>query len=59
MTPTVFAHFGHWYASVLYLAPVVAVVVALTVTSLRERRRGEGTPQRSSSSRDGDVDRNS
>jgi cytochrome c-type biogenesis protein CcmH/NrfF len=36
MTPL--AHAGHWYHAILYLAPVVLVVVALWLSSLRERR---------------------
>jgi cytochrome c-type biogenesis protein CcmH/NrfF len=37
-----FAHLGHWYQSLLYLAPVVIVVVALWVQERRARRRGDG-----------------
>jgi NAD-dependent oxidoreductase involved in siderophore biosynthesis len=33
------AHFGHWYVSLLYLAPVFVIVGALSIQSLRERRR--------------------
>ena len=33
------AHIGHWYHSLLYLAPVAVVVVALWVSERRERRR--------------------
>jgi cytochrome c-type biogenesis protein CcmH/NrfF len=36
MTPL--AHVGHWYHAILYLAPVLLVVVALWLSSLRERR---------------------
>jgi cytochrome c-type biogenesis protein CcmH/NrfF len=36
MTPL--AHAGHWYHALLYLAPVLVVVLALWVSSLRERR---------------------
>jgi len=35
-----FAHLGHWYHSLLYLAPVVIVVVVLWFQERRERRRG-------------------
>jgi hypothetical protein len=35
-----FAHLGHWYHSLLYLAPVLIVVVVLWVQERRERRRG-------------------
>lgn len=38
MTPL--AHAGHWYHAILYLAPVLLVVFALWVTSVRERRAG-------------------
>ena len=34
------AHSGHWALWVLYSAPVVAVVVALVVSSIRVRRLG-------------------
>jgi hypothetical protein len=43
MTPTPFAHFGHWWGSILYLAPVVVVVVFLAVQSWRAKRRGDGS----------------
>jgi hypothetical protein len=36
---TVLAHFGHWYISMLYLAPVLIVVGALSIQTRRERRR--------------------
>lgn len=42
------AHAGHWLAQVAYTAPVLVLIVALGVTSLRDRRRerrgGEGAP---------------
>jgi cytochrome c-type biogenesis protein CcmH/NrfF len=31
---------GHWYLSLLYLAPVATVVAGLAVLSKLERRRG-------------------
>jgi hypothetical protein len=34
-----FAHFGHWWTSILYLAPVAVVVIWLALQSWRERRR--------------------
>jgi cytochrome c-type biogenesis protein CcmH/NrfF len=40
MTAPPLAHLGHWYQSLLYLAPVLIVVVVLWVTERRERRRG-------------------
>lgn len=39
MTPI--AHAGHWFISLLYVAPVVIVVVALTIQSRRERGMDE------------------
>lgn len=36
MTPL--AHAGHWYHSLLYLAPVLVVVLVLWLSSVRERR---------------------
>jgi hypothetical protein len=35
------AHVGHWYHSLLYLAPVVIVVVFLWLQERRDRRRGD------------------
>jgi hypothetical protein len=43
MTSTPFAHFGHWWGSILYLAPVVVVVVFLGVQSWRAKRRDNGS----------------
>ena len=37
-----FAHFGHWWTSILYLAPVVVVVVWLALQTWRGRRQGDG-----------------
>lgn len=40
------AHASHWLAQVAYVVPVLALVVALAITSLRDRRRArheEGT----------------
>lgn len=34
------AHTGHWLGTVLYLAPVVAIALAVAVTSWRDRRNG-------------------
>ncbi|HEX6390338.1 MAG TPA: hypothetical protein VFZ89_12840 [Solirubrobacteraceae bacterium] len=36
---TALAHAGHWLVSVLYVAPVLAVIVALMIQSRRERDR--------------------
>jgi cyanate permease len=36
------AHIGHWYHSLLYLAPVAIVVVVLWVSERRESRRDAG-----------------
>ncbi len=35
----VLAHIGHWYAEVMYVAPVVLMVGWLKITSVREKRR--------------------
>jgi hypothetical protein len=35
------AHLGHWYHSLLYLAPVIVVAVALWILERRERERDE------------------
>jgi hypothetical protein len=34
------AHVGHWAVSLLYVAPVFALVIFLCVQSWRDRRRG-------------------
>jgi hypothetical protein len=41
MTAPPLAHLGHWYHSLLYLAHVVIVVVALWFQERRDRRRGD------------------
>ena len=53
--PLVSAHLGHWYASLLYVAPVAVIVIVLGVQSRRDRahdveRGRSGRP-------DGDHDR--
>jgi hypothetical protein len=35
----VLAHFGHWYASIVFAAPFLLLVGLLTVGRLVERRR--------------------
>jgi ABC-type polysaccharide/polyol phosphate export permease len=42
MTPLL-AHAGHWFISLLYVAPVVIVVGWLSFTQWRDNRRGGGT----------------
>jgi hypothetical protein len=39
---SVFAHAGHWIGQLLYLVPVLAMVVAVAIGKLRERRRRNG-----------------
>jgi uncharacterized membrane protein YtjA (UPF0391 family) len=34
------AHAGHWITTIAYFLPVVAFLVWLAVTQIRERRRG-------------------
>jgi len=41
MTVPPLAHLGHWYHSLLYLAPVVIVVIFLWFQERRDRRRGD------------------
>jgi hypothetical protein len=36
------AHAGHWLTSVAYFLPVVAFLVWLAVTQIRERHRQDG-----------------
>jgi hypothetical protein len=40
----ILAHAGHWLAGLLYLAPVLIVVGALGLQSMKDRRRGEDEP---------------
>ena len=40
MTPPT-AHAGQWLTSIAYFLPVVAFLVWLAVTQIRERRRGD------------------
>ena len=35
------AHAGHWITAVAYFSPVVAFLVWLGITALRERRGGD------------------
>jgi hypothetical protein len=37
----ILAHAGHWFAGLLYLAPVLIVVGALGYQSWKDKRRGE------------------
>jgi hypothetical protein len=41
MTAPPLAHLGHWYHSLLYLAPVLIVVVVLWFQERRERARDD------------------
>lgn len=38
---SILAHFGHWYVSLLYLAPVTVVVLYLAFQHWQDRRRGD------------------
>jgi hypothetical protein len=38
--PLILAHAGHWFAGLLYLAPVLIVVGALLYQSWRDKREG-------------------
>jgi cyanate permease len=44
MTALPLAHLGHWYHSLLYLAPVATVVVVLWVMERREKARDARRP---------------
>ena len=39
--PLVLAHAGHWLASLIYVVPVLVILGALGVQSLRDRRAGD------------------
>jgi hypothetical protein len=49
----ILAHAGHWFAGLLYLAPVLIVVGALFYQSWKDRRRG---PEEEGADVDVDVD---
>jgi hypothetical protein len=36
------AHAGHWLTTIAYFLPVIAFVVWLAVTQVRDRRRSRG-----------------
>ena len=38
----VLAHAGHWLVQVAYFVPVLAFLIWLVFTTVRERRRGGG-----------------
>lgn len=40
----ILAHIGHWYAEVLYVAPVALTVGWLALAGRRERHREERPP---------------
>jgi hypothetical protein len=44
----VFAHAGHWIVSVIYALPAIAILVWVTITTLRDRRRKapDGEPRK-------------
>ena len=44
----VLAHAGHWLVQAAYFLPVVAFLVWLGITTVRERRRGGPGPRGSS-----------
>ena len=35
-----FAHAGHWFISLLYVAPLIVIGGVAAVATIRERRRG-------------------
>jgi hypothetical protein len=42
---SVLAHAGHWWQSLLYLAPVVVVGVVLAVSERRSKRRSDAADE--------------
>jgi hypothetical protein len=40
------AHAGHWLVETLYVVPVVAVVMWISIRSLLDRRRARAEPRR-------------
>jgi len=41
----ILAHAGHWTSSLVYLTPVLLIVAALAVQSVRDRRAGRTPDQ--------------
>ena len=41
----VFAHAGHWLASLAYLAPLLFLVGVILVGKVRDRRAGRSDPK--------------
>ena len=37
----ILAHFGHWYIQLIYGAPVIIIVTALSIQTWRANRSGE------------------
>jgi hypothetical protein len=46
LPPVVFAHFGHWYIQLLFVAPVAILVGVLSFQGWRENRAREREEQR-------------
>jgi hypothetical protein len=38
------AHAGHWLAELMYVVPVLAIVVWISVRAILDRRRGDSEP---------------
>jgi hypothetical protein len=43
---SVLAHVGHWWHSLLYLAPVIGVGVVVAISERRARRRSDAAGER-------------
>lgn len=41
----VFAHAGHWLASLAYVAPLLVLVGVILVGKVRDRRAGRSDPE--------------
>ena len=44
MAYLVFAHAGHWFVSLAYIAPLIVLVGVILVGKVRDRRAGSGDP---------------
>jgi len=52
----ILAHAGHWTSSLVYLTPVLLIVAALAVQSIRDRRAGRHPDQHSEPTLDDILD---
>ena len=57
MAPIAHAGVMHWYESIIYLIPIVGFGLWLTVTTIRDRRRGGKSAEDESEPPEGGLNR--